>query len=325
MSEVDKSGPAELAGLASEINEEHRRCEEALRSGLAHALRAGELLEEAKRHVNHGEWGAWLAENFEGSERTAQAYMKVRRGLPKLESENPQRVADLSFRGALKELTAPTESAAKHGLTEEETGNHIRELLDLFGLTLSKEEGAAVERRLAAPGSAEEDLLTEINVENLYMMGAVVAQDGFFFVPGDNGEPLIEYRSENKDAIYREPLPITDEALRGRVRRGCRVHAIIFFKTWRHLSNWLTKVVIAECGDLAEVEARAAKNADWRHAEPAGKYLREALFGDVDRVEWAQEHGVSPIELRETLAGVETWVSVKSHRMEQGMMSTAGP
>lgn len=72
MSEIEK-----LDTLAGLINEEHRRCEEALRSGLGHALRAGELLAQAKGQVSHGEWGSWLEENFEGSNRTAQAYMKV--------------------------------------------------------------------------------------------------------------------------------------------------------------------------------------------------------------------------------------------------------
>jgi len=104
---------------------------------------------------------------------------------------------------------------------------------------------------------------------------------------------------------------------------GGRAHSVSFFKTWRHLSNWLTKVVIAECADLSTVEERVAQNADWRHAEPAGEYLRETLLKDVDRVHWAQEHGISPHELREMLAGVETWVAVDSRRLERSMMSAA--
>jgi predicted transcriptional regulator len=53
MGEVEKS----LGKLAEEINAEHRACEAALRSGLRHAVRAGELLTEAKGQVKHGEWG----------------------------------------------------------------------------------------------------------------------------------------------------------------------------------------------------------------------------------------------------------------------------
>ena len=105
MGEIEK-----LTGLAEKINAEHRACEEALRSGLRHAVRAGELLAEAKGQVKHGEWGRWLEENFEASERTAQAYMKVAREIPNLDGVKAQRVADLSFRGALRELASPKSS-----------------------------------------------------------------------------------------------------------------------------------------------------------------------------------------------------------------------
>ena len=85
MGEVER-----LDGLAEKINAEHRACEEALRSGLRHAVRAGELLAEAKGQVKHGEWGRWLEENFD--------------------EVKAQRVADLSFRGALRELASPKSS-----------------------------------------------------------------------------------------------------------------------------------------------------------------------------------------------------------------------
>jgi len=93
-----------LENLAAEINAEHRACETALKSGLAHALKAGELLLEAKSHTKHGEWGRWLAENFEGSVRTAQAYMRVANNRSELEMRNT--VAHLSFRDAMGELAS---------------------------------------------------------------------------------------------------------------------------------------------------------------------------------------------------------------------------
>lgn len=99
----------ELMTLAEQINTEHRACDKALRTGLNHAVRAGELLVEAKDQVEHGRWGQWLADNFEGSARTAQAYMKVAREIPNLDGAKAQRVADLSFREVLNELSAPTD------------------------------------------------------------------------------------------------------------------------------------------------------------------------------------------------------------------------
>ncbi|MGF1470301.1 MAG: DUF3102 domain-containing protein [Rubrobacteraceae bacterium] len=100
----------DLTTLANEINAEHRACDDALRTGLNHAVRAGELLNRAKSRIKHGSWGQWLEDNFEGSSRTAQAYMKVAREVPTLEGAKAQRVADLSFRGALKELSESAES-----------------------------------------------------------------------------------------------------------------------------------------------------------------------------------------------------------------------
>jgi hypothetical protein len=114
--EAKNAGGLNLETLADRINEEHRRCEEALKEGLRHALRAGELLIEAKSRCAHGTWGAWLAENFEGSERTAQAYMKVAREMPQLDGAKAQRVADLSLRGALKELAPPKERTSVYAL-----------------------------------------------------------------------------------------------------------------------------------------------------------------------------------------------------------------
>jgi hypothetical protein len=38
---------------------------------VAHAIRAGEFLIEAKAQVGHGAWGSWLAANFPKSESTA--------------------------------------------------------------------------------------------------------------------------------------------------------------------------------------------------------------------------------------------------------------
>ncbi|MDP9480097.1 MAG: DUF3102 domain-containing protein, partial [Actinomycetota bacterium] len=102
--EVANKPAGTLQVIASRINEEHRACEKAVGAALGHAINAGELLTKAKEGVPHGSWGAWLADNFEGSERTAQAYMKVYRRRDEIRNG----AADLSLRGALRELSAPT-------------------------------------------------------------------------------------------------------------------------------------------------------------------------------------------------------------------------
>ena len=96
-----------LDALAKRINEEHSQVGVALTKGVQHAKSAGELLLQAKAQCQHGEWLPWLEENFEGSATTAQAYMRLARNWPQLEAANAQRVADLSFREALKQLAGP--------------------------------------------------------------------------------------------------------------------------------------------------------------------------------------------------------------------------
>ena len=54
------SGQGTLADLAKQINEEHHAAEGALNAGLQHALRAGQLLTQAKALCSHGEWQPWL-------------------------------------------------------------------------------------------------------------------------------------------------------------------------------------------------------------------------------------------------------------------------
>jgi hypothetical protein len=127
LSEIER-----LNTLTKRINEEHRRCEAAFRSGVEHALRAGELLIEAKESVPHGSWGAWLADNFEGSARTAQAYMRVARARKQFEDPKTQRVADLSLREAIKELSTPRAKSLERDAPESD-----RAALDVPPLRLS--------------------------------------------------------------------------------------------------------------------------------------------------------------------------------------------
>jgi len=134
LTEIEES----LGKLADEINTEHRRCEEAVSSALEHAIRAGELLAQAKESVPHGSWGTWLAEHFEGSERTAQAYTRLYRRRDEIRST----VADLSVRGALAVLAAPSSSEPFYevlGFIEKE-GRQLASIPDVERLEPSAEK-----------------------------------------------------------------------------------------------------------------------------------------------------------------------------------------
>jgi hypothetical protein len=104
------SGELELTPV-EQINAEHHACEAAVRSALKHAVRCGALLEEQKATVNHGGWQRWLEENFTGSVRTAQVYMRLSRNREAVEAAQAQRTAHLSIDGALKALSAPKDES----------------------------------------------------------------------------------------------------------------------------------------------------------------------------------------------------------------------
>ena len=125
-----------LDGLAKRINEEHRRCEGAVNAALEHAMNAGDLLLEAKASAPHGSWQGWLADHFDGSVRTAQAYMRVAARRDEVEATKAQSSAPLSLDGALRALSAPKdaprperaatleemEARAEEGLSEARAG-----------------------------------------------------------------------------------------------------------------------------------------------------------------------------------------------------------
>ena len=90
-----------LLNLAARINEHHAACEQAMNTGLQHALEVGRLLVEAKAQVPHGEWAEWVAENFDGADRTERLYRNLYNRRDELE-QSGNGVASLSLRSAAK-------------------------------------------------------------------------------------------------------------------------------------------------------------------------------------------------------------------------------
>jgi hypothetical protein len=105
LSEIEQS----LGELAAEINAEHRAFVGTFRKTVEHGIRAGELLAEAKSQCEHGTWLPWLEENFEGSARTAQEYMRLYNYRDEVRAKT-RGAAHLSVSGALREIAAPSSS-----------------------------------------------------------------------------------------------------------------------------------------------------------------------------------------------------------------------
>jgi hypothetical protein len=96
-----------LQTLPEQINREHQQAEQAARSALTHALKAGELLLQAKQQCAYGDWQAWIQQHCQFAERTARLYMQLARETAFCTEPEWQRVADLPLRQALKCLVPP--------------------------------------------------------------------------------------------------------------------------------------------------------------------------------------------------------------------------
>jgi hypothetical protein len=116
MNEVDEVGsnagvlPARLGELAVTIRREHEAAAEAVKRGLNHAIAAGQLLNEAKALLRHGEWLPWLRDRCAISDRTARLYMSLAKNRELLEGQIGN-VADLSVRGAAALIASRKQSS----------------------------------------------------------------------------------------------------------------------------------------------------------------------------------------------------------------------
>lgn len=94
----------DCARYAEHIALEYHAFEDAGRKAMEHARRAGAMLSEVKRHLPHGSFSKWVDENFPGSNRTAQRFIKIANSWETIEANTP-RAADLSLRQAEQMLT----------------------------------------------------------------------------------------------------------------------------------------------------------------------------------------------------------------------------
>jgi hypothetical protein len=98
--------PDDLATRAKRANREHKLAGDKAKLAVQHAKNCGEELMRIKGLLGHGKFLPWLKENFEGSDRTARAYMRI--------AENWQCIANLdtsTLTGALAALSPAKPSA----------------------------------------------------------------------------------------------------------------------------------------------------------------------------------------------------------------------
>jgi hypothetical protein len=96
----------ELTVYANDISELHQKARQHATSAIDCAMKAGNLLIEAKSNVNHGGWLPFV-ESTGMSARTAQKYMRLSENAEKL---NATSTAYLGIENALKYLAEPKQN-----------------------------------------------------------------------------------------------------------------------------------------------------------------------------------------------------------------------
>ena len=93
----DTAAPS-LDDLAQRIKTEHQEIIGAKRNIVERAMKAGDLLIQAKANAGHGNWLNWLKANCVGiSERTANVYMKLAEGRATIERPGRFRSASITL------------------------------------------------------------------------------------------------------------------------------------------------------------------------------------------------------------------------------------
>jgi hypothetical protein len=189
-----------LHQLAERINAEHNAAIGAARETMDHARRAGELLLEAKRQTERGQWLAWLGANFEFTPRTAQGYMRIAAHWSDLQAKS-ETVSHLGLREALA-LLSPVSELLPHQYS-------------LMFPPMSETEFAALKDSLRRNGFFQHDPITlyegkildgkeryraclELEIEPIFQTYEDVIAQGFY-----RGSPLDYVLSGN---LYRQHL-----------------------------------------------------------------------------------------------------------------------
>ncbi len=165
--------PGDLANLPAQIDaaiEDVRNHA----NGMVHAaVRAGQLLIEAKAALPHGEFEAWITSNCTVAPRTAQAYMRLATKLKTLPPAEAQRVADLPLREALKAIGTTAEAPPPNYRIE------VRGKDDRERIVTAMQKGADAVRKAARLVSTNSAKRQDIDQARAKLQAAIEMLDKF--------------------------------------------------------------------------------------------------------------------------------------------------
>ncbi len=112
--------------LAEQIDREHELCREATVSVVEHAVRAGELLVQAKDRRGHGAWTSWLEQHCSVTPRQARRYMSLAKNQDRLDEAKRTWKSDFTLAEAMELLSELQESPQAECATEETASERRR-------------------------------------------------------------------------------------------------------------------------------------------------------------------------------------------------------
>jgi hypothetical protein len=125
------------ADLAKRINEKYSEIVASLRTTFMRAVEIGELLEQAKDRVGHGNFEVWLSSHCQLSFSTARRYMNLAKDRPKIEEQlkvetaatgKSVKLTDLNLSSARRLLAAPKSSDGSDGSGPRPTTDEYRRI-----------------------------------------------------------------------------------------------------------------------------------------------------------------------------------------------------
>ena len=158
MNEVITTTGRSISTVTTEIRTITRQTQQLM---LSAAIEIGRRLQEAKSLVPHGEWGAYLRDEVEFSQSTANNFMRIYEEYgdqqESLFSINSQALANLPYTKALRLLAVPAEERAEFVEKNDVENKSTRELEQLI-----RERDAEREQEIAEKDAALKEAQTKL-------------------------------------------------------------------------------------------------------------------------------------------------------------------
>lgn len=276
-------------------------------AALCGAIEIGRRLSEAKEMLPHGEWGRWLREEVEFSQRTANNFMRLYAEYGDRQTSifggNPQAFADLPYTKALQLLAVPEEEREEFAAE-----NNVAELSSRELQKLIRERDAAQEAHAEAE---EEQKKTARQLE-----AALREQEDAARVIA--AQKARAEAAEKQAAEMGEKLRRANEAAQkaGAELKTLREHPTVPQDEMDKLRREAEKAAAEAAGKRAE-EAQEKLRAEKEAAEREAERLRE----NANRAEAAREEAQRRLALANPDAAVfaalygqiqETWIKLRS-------------